>query len=298
MISQYISGPWPKEVKEAVESFRQGDLIERPPFFYGHGGDVRLWDVGAPDDPPAEESATKESAERDNPPATLEEEPSAVEELHLDDSSPYGIITTQTCDLAEQGEPQQPWFQVSPVYRLEGTKEEQDRLASKQFIHELNGPLPEGRWVVDLRIEVPLEKSVLVGRVPVRGFASEEDADKFAHQLGRRRARAALANELVDEVIALLRARRGKRKGMWRTQIFRLMLEIEGGTRLAPAAVRLHVIANEEPTPDVQEFFDAWEDEARDPAHAVGIELWPTTYHDARSISLVEYDRWIELNLP
>ena len=26
--------------------FRQGDLVDRPPFFYGHGGEIRLWDVG------------------------------------------------------------------------------------------------------------------------------------------------------------------------------------------------------------------------------------------------------------
>jgi hypothetical protein len=147
-------------------------------------------------------------------------------------------------------------------------------------------------------MELPLEKSILSGRDPIRGFAGEVDAEAFARELGRRRARAALANELVDEVIALLRARRSKRKGMWKNHVFRLMLEIEGGTRLAPAAVRLHVITPEKTLDEVRKFFDEWEDETREPASVAGIDLWATSYHDARSISLLEYDDWIELNLP
>jgi hypothetical protein len=282
VISGNIRRPWPDEVKEALEKFRLGDLIREPPFFYGHGGAIRLWNAG--DDDSDEEAVALVSA---------------VEELHPDDGPPFGIITTQTCDLDEQGAPMQPWFQVSPVYQLTGRQEDQAQLAAKQFTYELNGPqLPEGRWIADLRIELPLEKSLLAGREPIRAFASESDADAFARQLGRRRARAALANELVDAVIALLRARRSKRKGMWKNDVYRLMLEIEGGTRLAPAAVRLHVITHAEPTDEVRKFLDDWEDEAREPGAKVGIELWPTDYHDARSIALPEYDRWIELNLP
>lgn len=278
MINGLIRRPWPPEVKEALEKFRQGDLIEKPPFFYGHGGDVRLWDLGDAD---------------------LEDEAdSAVEELHPDDSPPLGIITSQTCDVDEQGEPMQPWFQVSPVYKLIGSEDEQAWLASKQFTYELSGPgLPEGRWIADLRVEVPLEKSALIGRAPIRGFASEQEAEEFGKRLGVRRARPALANRLVDAIIALLRGRRGKRKGMWKNQIFRLMLEIEGG-RLTPVAARLHVITNVEPSEDVRDFFDEWEDETREGAQQVGIDLWETRYHDARAISLPDYDRWLDLNLP
>lgn len=289
MINDPIRGPWPDEVKEALEKFWLGDVIAQPPFFYGHGGEIRLWEI-ADDDGEGDGEGELEKTE---------EAFSAVEELHPDDAPPYGIITTQTCDLDEQGTPMQPWFQACPVYELTGSKADQERHASKQFIYELNGSgLPKGRWVADLRIELPIEKSLLVRRDPIRGFATEEDSEAFARALGRRRARAALANELVEAVIVLLRDRRSKRRAMWKSQVFRLMLAIEGGTRLTPAAVRLHVITREKPSDEVQEFFDSWEDEAREPAMKVAIELWPTCYHDAREINLPEYDRWVELNLP
>ena len=66
----------------------------------------------------------------------------------------------------------------------------------------MTGPAGK-RLVADLRIELPLEKSLLAGRVPIRGFATEEQENTFGRLLGTRRARAALANELVDTVMAI-----------------------------------------------------------------------------------------------
>ena len=93
MIDRHIKAPWPPEVAEALAHFRQGDLIERPPFFYGRHATIEIFDAGGP-----------------------AEEESQVHEVHPDDAPPYGIITTQTCDINEQGTPTQPWIQVSPVW--------------------------------------------------------------------------------------------------------------------------------------------------------------------------------------
>jgi hypothetical protein len=84
---------------------------------------------------------------------------------------------------------------------------------------------------------------------------------------------------------------------MWRAEIFGLLLEVEGG-RLTPVAARLHVVTNAEPSGEVRKFFDEWEDEAREGADRVGIELWPTHYHDGRAVSLHDYERWLDLRLP
>ncbi len=112
VIDRHIKAPWPPEVAEALAHFRQGDLIERPPFFYGRHATIEIFDAGG-----------------------LAEEESQVHEVHPDDAPPYGIITTQTCDLDERGTPTQPWIQVSPVYPLKG-----DEPPRKAYLVELTGP--------------------------------------------------------------------------------------------------------------------------------------------------------------
>lgn len=283
MIDRYLRHSWPADVLEALGRFKQGDLIERPPFFYGVTPGMRLW---SPDD------------EDDDPEG--QENSSQVEELHPEDSPAFGIVTTQTCDIVEQATPTRPWLQVSPVYRLdEIDPKDRQRFLSKASIVELTGPdLPQGRWVADLRLEMPLEKTVLVGRETIAGFATEEEAEGFGGLLGRRRARAALADELVESVIRLI----GKRKrnnqkltaAVW-NELYKLGLQIEQGSRMKPVAVRLHVISMEEPNERVKSWFQAWEDQAREEAAAVDITLHTTRHHDSRSMDIKLADRLIDL---
>ena len=284
MIDRHLRDPWPEGVAEACGHFKQGDLIERPPLFYGVSSGSRIW--GADDE-----------GEADDP----EDEGSRVDELHPDESPPFGIITTQTCDVSEQGRPTQPWLQVSPVYRLEGEAEDQAHLLSKAYIVELSGlDLPKGRWVADLRIEVPLEKTVLMGRAPIAGFGSEDEANDFARVLGVRRARAALANELVETVIRLIRKKKANNKAraarVW-DELYKLGLQIEEGSRLKPSAVRLHVVCAGDPSALVRGWFAEWEDRARHEAAGADITLLPTGHHDARSMDVMLADRLIELDI-
>jgi hypothetical protein len=290
VIDRHLRGPWPENVAEACGRFKQGDLIKKPPFFYGVSSRSRIWG-------PDEENDADDPVEEGEADDAVGDE-SHVDELHPDESPEFGIITTQTCDLSEQGRPTQPWIQVSPVYRLEGEPEDQEYLLSKAYITELTGPdLPEGRWVADLRIEVPLEKTVLLDRAPIAGFGSEDEADEFARRLGVRRARAALANELVETVIRLIRKKKANNKAraarVW-DDLYKLGLQIEEGTRLKPAAVRLHVICTGDPSVLVQEWFTEWEDGARHEAAEVDITLHTTRYHDARSMDLRLADRLID----
>jgi hypothetical protein len=294
VINEHIREPWPEDVRQTLSEFRQGDVVEAPPFFYVHGGAIRLWE------PPEDED--EDDAAGDEFVAFA----SQVEELHPDDAPPLGIITSQTCDLDEQGMPTQVWFQVSPVYRIPDDGREAERLLSKQYTIELDGPeLPDGRWLADLRIELPIEKSWLIARRPMRGFSSEDQAEAFGRKIGRRRARPALANRLVDTVTGLVRARKQVRspgslkrltREIWAEDVYRIMLDIEGGTRLEPIAVRLHVVCRGDPTERAQEWFADWEDEARKAAGDAGIELHATHFHNGRTINLHEYDRWIELD--
>ena len=270
MIDNHIKRPWPPEVLAAVARFKQGDVVERPPFFYARHPTLEVFDAGGP-----------------------QVGESQIHELHPDDAPPYGIITTQTCDVAEQGEPMQPWLSVSPVYAATD-----QQLIAKGYAVELTGPFM-GRYVADLRIELPLEKSVLVGREAIPGFATEAEAEAFGRLLGVRRARAALANELVEAVIRMLARRRNNNRNRARRvweQLWRLGLQIEEGTRLRPIAVRVHAMCNGPPSQEVREWFDDWEDRAREEADTVQITLHTTSFHDATCMDARLVEALIQLD--
>lgn len=270
MIDEHIKWPWPPEVAQALARFKQGDLVDRPPFFYARHPTLELFDAGG-------------AAEGD----------SGVHEIHPDDAPPYGVITSQTCDLDEQGTPTQPWFQVSPVYPLPD-----EAILNKAYIVELTGALGS-RYVADLRIELPVEKTLLVGRDPIAGFATEDEAEEFARLLGVRRARAALSNELVNTAIRLIGKRKANNKRRaqraWEA-IWRLGLQIEEGSRLRPVAVRVHVLSAGEPTAEALSWFADWEDIAREEAERVGITLHSTRHHNATSMDARLADLLITLD--
>ncbi len=139
------------------------------------------------------------------------ERESRIWEAHPADGPEWGIITTQTCDLEEQGTPVQPWFAVSPVYQL-ADNPEAAKLAGKQYVVRLSNPALNGTWIADLRIEVPVEKSFLAGKAPVAGFSDGKAAEEFGIRLGRPRARSAFANELSNEVIRKITRKRANNR--------------------------------------------------------------------------------------
>jgi hypothetical protein len=70
--------PWPAEVDQSLASFRCGMVIGKPPFAYHALGRYALWSASTQSDEP-DELVLIELADEDRP--------------------PYGIITTETCDL-------------------------------------------------------------------------------------------------------------------------------------------------------------------------------------------------------
>jgi hypothetical protein len=167
----------------------------------------------------------------------------------------------------------------------------------------------DGVWVADLRIEMPLEKSVLVGRQPIRAFASEQDEVAFGNYLARRRGRPALAsvfNDVIRQAMQDLRNESGARKSQRRRvrdRVYQVRLSIEEGTRLQPTAAKLWVVCLGEPdgeTPDdeTRDWFGAWFDRARPIARDAGLQLHPVGYLDARSVDVALYDELIEIANP
>ncbi len=285
MIQQGLGDPWPDEVQPAAQPFLQGHLIESPPFAYAADLRYPVW------------SLTRTLA------AETAEDERGVEVVELDEEyrPPYGIISSQSCDLTEEDrEPNQPWFGVYPVYKVATDS----KLLNRDYIYRLDPPdLDEGPCVADMRIELPLEKGVLVGRTPIEAFPDEAGYIAFANAMARRRGRPALHsvfNEMLLATTAELNRRTSRKKQSRRVRekVHALRLAIEDGTRLKPAIARLYVVTQEEADDETRDWFGAWWDEARQVAEAHGLQLLPVSYSSGAYFDLDRYDTLTEVRSP
>lgn len=187
MIERWLRA-WPAEVRDVLARFEQGDAVDGIPFAYHGVGKHALW--------------------------ALSETGSDSEELFVLDASQcprFGVIATQTCDLLEEDDPApcKPWFQVVPAYEWpDPTPADAELIARHQIPHlvRLTGePFARSVWVADLRIELPIEKSWLVGKEPLPAFASRFDRDAFADRLAAYRNRPALSALVHDCIVKTVR---------------------------------------------------------------------------------------------
>lgn len=91
---------WPNGVLDGLREWEQGDLVASPPFFYFADPSRPVW------------SATAHFTESSTGPEVI---------LVPDEMMPpYGLVTTQTCDIGEEGRdrPMRPWVQMAPVYEI------------------------------------------------------------------------------------------------------------------------------------------------------------------------------------
>jgi hypothetical protein len=280
-VRQAATAPWPPDVLQALESFRQGHLIAAPPPFSYYGD---------PDNPLPPLAGGDES-----PRTAIEDDSRDFDFVELPPFE-FGVITTQTCDIAEEGTPAQPFVQVAPVVTLDDSG-----AAAPQYLAPLDPPdLPEGPYAADLRMEVPIEKTVLVGKRPIEGFPDEEGYLDFARRLGARRERPAVATELVDAVAKTLKRRKSNSAGvkrLMRDEIHSVRLSIDEGTRLEPAIARVHFIGKGSISEQSREKLNSWWQEAYTEAEAAGIKLLPNEYHDGTRMDIDVLERTIKLSL-
>lgn len=277
MFDARIIDPWPEQVTDALKDLRQGDVIPWPTDTAYITTDRHVLYGELPGE---------------GVPSTGQQETMA-----LDPAPELAVITSQTCDIDEQGLPRRkPWFQYAPLVR-------ESELASRGlYIVELDGPdLPAGRWCADLRFEGCAEKNVLVGAMSIRGFATEADADRFGQRLGHLRARPALANHLVETVTEHLRqhrkaASKGKRRALKRA-VEEVRLDIQDGSRMKPYAVRVVVLHRGDPAQDVKDWFDDWYDSARVATTAAGIQMHAVQHVNALQLDYPAVKHLVVLDL-
>ena len=183
---------WPTDVLEQVAAFRQGDLVAKLPMFY--------WaDPGAP------------VFERTR---DYEGKLPGIVEMQEGWYFDYGMITTQTCDLADEGngKPRFAWAQVCPVYNAKDphptdpAKHVLDGGTRKLILegrdqHRMAVPVPgDGLWVADFRLEVPVERGWLAAQERIVVFSNDADRWEVGRRLAWLRARPAFDSRFVRSV--------------------------------------------------------------------------------------------------
>jgi hypothetical protein len=124
-----IAPEWPKEVIDALNDVRQGDVIPWPADTAYVTTDQHV--IYGDQDGEAGQSTGAQFA------------------VALEPAPELAVITSQTCDIDEEGLPRRkPWIQYAPLVKTS------DAPRRGLTTWPLDGPeLPDGEWYADLRLE-------------------------------------------------------------------------------------------------------------------------------------------------
>jgi hypothetical protein len=269
---------WPGDVTRRLVAFRQGSLVPRPPFVYTADTDRGVW------------AATKLSEESGS---------DVIIALQDEDRAPFGIVTSQSCDVDEEGKNKKPWVQVAPVYELGADDRRLHQLRHWSVRYLAPVPTLGERWAADLRIEVPLEKGWLVQHEAIDGFLSQADFDRFSEHCGSYRMRRAMATSVYDLVLQplnkwleQLRVEEPDAHRLFVERVTDVFSEVAGDA-FKPTAFGL-VFISEEPMPErlVGALDSWWQSVAKVEAFAVV----PNRYLSFNQIRYAELRRWYPLD--
>ena len=215
---------------------------------------------------------------------------------------PYGIVTTQTCDIAEEdsSRPLRPWVQLCPVY---------DRSADldsgwRKKLRKGEGPLylmhvpalADGFWVADFRIEVPVEKGWLSGCAKLDGFGNEALQRKVGERIATLRSRPAFAARFVSLVqrplVSALKELRSTNRDLFDrmdAQVDEVAVELD--SLLDPRAARVSLLVSEQVDEDVDGWWRAWWDATGESCSEAGLDLQAFAIRNTTEVTVAEYRR-------
>lgn len=279
---------WPQGVLEHLGSFRQGDVVEGFPMSY----------LGNPDVPVHAQTA----AYRNVGPGVIE----------FEEDFPYGMITTQTCDIREEdsNQPTRPWVQIVPVYDGEhkheptpGSTKRSSYIPSNirdfmtegggsQYLLRLQDFPQDGFWVADLRLSISVDKGWLLGRNPITVFGSEKSRRMVGNRLAMLadrpafdgRFERAVKKPLMKELDSLKETTLGR-------DIYRQVAEfrIRADDNINMGSVEIWVFSDSPLSEDVRRWFDEQTDQWRRMADKEGLVLLPTQYSQLDKTSAKVY---------
>jgi hypothetical protein len=285
--------------KRALNVWKQGDIVSGIGLFWatpdGEDPLTGIQGVRQPDDPLA---------------VFVWDGQPAVETVSVDPPdwpAAMSIVISQTCDIAPAGPGErQPTVQVSPLERYDHLdKSVQNAIERGEYVDLFavpHAPGP-GKWMANLRISMPVSKSVLVGQTPISGFGTNEGlALGFSERIGAKFRRPALADALSGDMTTSLRelVSNARTAGEdWPDMIEQFRLEIVEGTRLEPSKVRILAVTLNKFDRDDKQALRAWrtaQDKTLRRNH--NISLAAMRYAQLRELTVAEYRGAVQLRVP
>jgi hypothetical protein len=213
------------------------------------------------------------------------------------------IITTQTCDLGGTAPgDRHPFIELAPVVHASTLERNRVRLARDRQTGDLvpvRSPFPihepaeseKPEWFADLRLEVPISKTVLLDRDPIDGFATQDEYIAFAEMLGYKKRRPALHAALAEDLPRLLDkfvTDNGVKKQCFaKVEQVRLLITDQ---RLNPAAAAIYIITNGVAlTDDETEIWNRFQAQASTMLKAHGIDARPAIHCDVSDLKASVY---------
>lgn len=214
------------------------------------------------------------------------------------------IITTQTCDLG--GTPpgdRHPFIEVAPVIHASSLDKNRVRLAREGKAGDLiavrspfSGHEPadpeKPEWFADIRLEVPVSKTVLLDRDPIDGFPTDDDYIAFAEMLAYKKRRPALHEALAEDLPRLLDkfvADNGPRKQCF-AKVEQVRILVTDQQRLDPAAAALYILTNGVAlTEEESEIWNRFQAQASTMLKRQGITLGPAIHCDVSDLNASVY---------
>ncbi len=261
---------WPDGVLDALRAFRQGDLVVAPSMAYLADPQAPVWAESA-------RFAAEIAASGDPPDPEIIRFPEGL-------TPPYGMITTQTCDLVEEdaNPPRWPWAQLVPVYDMNGVLNSGEKgmlLKGRGRRSLLHVPaLLSGFYVADFRISFPVEKGWLARQARIVAFGSEEERQRVGDRLALLSGRPAFAGTFVNSIqkpltMALRELKRTDREAFDSLDELVPEVGVLMDSRLNPSDVQVVVISTAPLDAAQTEWWDTWWDSCRKRAEEVGITL-------------------------
>ncbi|MCB2413245.1 hypothetical protein LGT39_10365 [Demequina sp. TTPB684] len=235
---------WPAGLRETLAAFEQGHLVAGVPFFYfshpelpifarmGEVGDGLVW--------------------------------------HAEEFS-YGAIVSQTCDLREEGrkQPRRAWIHVCPVYRadvpgsgIDKSMQGHVKAGRVDYLMEVPSLEQEGFWVADLRLVVPIEKSWLLGKTPIDGFADEAGRRSIGERFAAIHNKPAFDDRfvstvqtpLLEQLRALAKADDARYEAVTK-DVWAVAVRNDRLVEMSMDAVQVFVLSHEQLSNEAQEFW-------------------------------------------
>jgi hypothetical protein len=281
MIDEGLPEIWPAAVTAAVTAFQQGDLIRDPPLVYIASPRHAIWEFSRP-------SLEDEETDQD------------IIELNAEPGSLYGMIATETCDLTEEDRRyrKHPWFSLAPVYAAsEAIGSHTLGLIESgrySYMRSITSPaLGDGIWIIDSRILVPVEKSWLVGKEPIRIYSDSESlteiADFFANKFKRVDLDARLHETLIKPLRRWLEHLSLARLVDVMGSVAEVRLLVSGGALNPDGASLILIVDDKSNIEGIKTEWDRKWSGWRDRAEAVGIALIANAYETYDSLSARMY---------